>query len=220
LRARRGGALAPWATNQEKARLGGIRSVSPKARFKNLHRRGRSPLNLFVCRNDQTSDALKGRAFAARPLLPPTPHPRERPGCLSPLRAPPVPPRTESPAPTLGLSFCSETPTKDGTQDPPCRLGSHVRERSSCPRILGRSDIALGAGPDTWQRPSPILEIVPEPATSRWRARARLTAQSKCLRSSCFSPSDWFLSRFLQQNSTVRGAGPGACGAERPGWAS
>jgi hypothetical protein len=57
--------------------------VSAKARFKNLHRGGRLPLNLMACWNDQASDAPKGRAFAARPLATPHPPPRDGPGCLS-----------------------------------------------------------------------------------------------------------------------------------------
>jgi AraC-like DNA-binding protein len=76
-----------------------------------------------------------------------------------------------------------ETPTKDGSQGPPCRLGSHVRERPSYLPILGQSDIALVAALDILQRLSPTLGIAPRRLPSQVGRECRLDAGSAVLMS-------------------------------------
>jgi hypothetical protein len=68
-------------------------------------------LNLFASRNVQGSDAPKGRAFAARPLLP-TPHPPERPGCLSPPTLTPQTLHVEGIVPHYGAGLGARDPAR------------------------------------------------------------------------------------------------------------
>jgi hypothetical protein len=71
------------------------------------------------------------------------------------------------------LALRSRHAIKDGSQGQIGRLGSRVRERSASPRILGRSDTALGPEPDTLQRLLPNLALAPRRPMSGPRMRRR-----------------------------------------------
>jgi hypothetical protein len=105
------------------------------------------------------------------------------------------------------LASRSQDATKDGSRGQPGKPGKRVRERSSCPRILGRSDTAPGPALDTFWPPPPTLGIAQRRLMSRWRPRAPLTERSKaCLRFSCSSPPAGFVSCLPRQDSTARQA--------------